>query len=98
MSVISINTDGLLQNAGNLSSRLSDLQQMNRRLETMITTIESSWRGTASQSYVRMMRGYLGKGRQMEQVLQEFVKYANQAAERFRTIDRDSANKIYRSF
>ena len=98
MSVISINADGLTQNAGNLSRQLSDLQQMNKQLESLIPMIEGSWRGAASQSYVRMMRGYLSKGRQMEQVLQEFIKYANQAAERFCTIDRDSANKIYRSF
>lgn len=98
MSVISINTGGLTQNAGDLSRQLSELRQMNKRLETMIATIESSWGGAASQAYVGMMRRYMSRGKQMEQVLQEFIRYANQAVERFRTIDRDSANKIYRSF
>lgn len=98
MSVISINTNGLTQNAGNLTKQLSELQQMNKKLETMITVIEGSWEGMASQAYVMMMQRYLARGKQMEKVLQEFARYANQAAERFRTIDRDSANKIYRSF
>ena len=98
MSVISINADGLKKNINNLAGEITELQHLNQKLESIVTEIGEQWKGMSSQAYLNMMHQYIKRGKQMESVLQEYMKYAGQVVERFETIDRDSANKLYHSF
>lgn len=98
MSRIVIDIEGLAQNSNNIAKRTRELQDLNRQLETIIQSIESTWEGEASRAYVRMMQNYLKQGKQMEKVLQEFKNYADNASSRFSEKDRALANKIHNAF
>ena len=93
-----INLDEIINNRNNLKKYIEDLKNLNSRLEQLINKIGDSWQGDASTSYINMMRKYADQARQMEQVLEEFDKYADSAVTRFSKTDEESANSIKNSF
>lgn len=94
MAQIRVNPEGLRQNASAISGKISELQSLNTRLTSLISSIDSSWDGEASQVYITTMSRYAEKARSMVDVLQELKRYMEQAASRFEQKDRDGANRI----
>ena len=98
MAKIKVDVDALSANSTALNSRISELQNLNNRLEDLINRIESSWEGQASLIYINIMRNHALKAKKMVDVLMEYKKYVDSAISKFSGVDKDSASKIRSSF
>ena len=81
-----------------LDQQIQELTELNKRLETLLGRIESSWEGDASTTYLRVMRTYAAQAANMVEVLKEFKSYVNNAADTFETFDKKTASRIWGSF
>ena len=98
MAKLKIEISALRTNQASLEKQIADLEALNRRLETLIARIESSWEGDASVSYIRVMRNYAQQAANMVQVLKEFKTYVNKTADTFETLDKNISSRIYGAF
>lgn len=98
MAKIHIEIDSLRSNSTQLEKRIADLQNLNTRLESLISRIEASWEGQASVTYISIMRGYATKTAKMVGVLLEYKKYVDSAIEKFSSVDKSAAARIRSSF
>lgn len=98
MAKIRVDVESLRGNSAQLNARITELQNLNARLENLINRIETSWEGQSSVTYISIMRGYANKASKMVIVLTEYKKYVDGAIEKFSSVDKSSANKIRNSF
>lgn len=98
MAKLKVEISGLRTNQANLEKQIAELESLNRRLETLLGRIESSWDGDASDSYIRVMRGYAQQAANMVEVLKEFKTYVNKTADTFETLDKTVASRIFGAF
>lgn len=98
MAKIRINVDELLENGNSMDKKISELQSLLARLNTLIERIEASWDGDASAAYINTMRGYAKQAEAMIHVLTEFKSYVTGASSLFKNSDSDVASKIRNSF
>lgn len=94
MARIKINIDGLQQNRNAIDQKINELQALNARLDSLLSSIESTWDGAASQQYIASMTQKKAKAKEMVAVLQELRNYMSQASERFEQQDKSGAAKI----
>lgn len=97
MAKIKIDIEGLRQNASKIERQIQTLQDLNSRLDRLISDIEATWTGVASEKYVSIMRIHKQKAELMVNVLTEFKRYINQASTTFERHDQEGANRIYNS-
>ena len=98
MAKVEVNITALKENESSLEQQITQLEALNNRLESLIGRIESSWEGDASAAYIRVMRNYASQAANMVNVLNEFKKYVNNAANTFETLDKKSSSRIKSSF
>ena len=98
MAKVEVNITALKENESSLEQQITQLEALNSRLEALIGRIESSWEGDASAAYIRVMRNYAAQAANMVNVLNEFKKYVNNAADTFETLDKKAASRIKGSF
>lgn len=98
MAKIKIDVDALKANASSLDARIADMQNLNTRLESLISRIQASWEGQASITYIAKITAQAAKAKKMVEVLMEYKKYVENAVSKFSTIDNNAANKIKNSF
>lgn len=98
MAKIRMDIEALTANAAQIDARITELQALNSRLESLISRIEASWDGVSSIAYIAIMRGHAEKAKKMIAVLTEYKKYVETAIEKFRSIDNGSASRIRNSF
>ena len=98
MAKIKINEEALMRSANILESKTNELINLNSRLDSLISRINDSWEGEASQRYISIMLSYASKSKSMIDVLNEYKKYVDSAVTEFREKDRNSATKIRNSF
>ena len=98
MAKFKVDITALRTDEKSLDQQIQDLMELNKRLETLISRIESSWEGDASVAYVRMMRNYASQAANMVEVLKEFKSYVNNAANTFESFDKKTASRIWGSF
>ncbi len=98
MTKLKVEISALRANQANLEKQIAELEALNRRLETLLARIESSWDGEASEAYIRVMRNYAQQAANMEQVLTEFKSYVNKTADTFETLDKNVASRIHGAF
>ena len=98
MAKLKIEISALRANQANLEKQIADLEALNRRLETLLARIESSWDGDVSVSYIRVMRGYAQQAADMVKVLTEFKTYVNKAADTFESLDKKISSRIFGAF
>ena len=93
-----IEISALRANQANLEKQIADLEALNSRLEALLARIESSWDGDASDSYIRVMRGYAQQAADMVKVLTEFKTYVNKTADTFENLDKKISSRIFGAF
>ncbi|MBQ1931110.1 MAG: WXG100 family type VII secretion target [Lachnospiraceae bacterium] len=98
MAKLKVEISALRTNQTNLEKQIADLEALNRRLETLLARIESSWDGDASDSYIRVMRGYAQQAADMVKVLTEFKTYVNKTADTFENLDKKISSRIFGAF
>lgn len=98
MALIKVDADALRTQAAAVETKISELNGMNGRLLALIQRIGDSWQGQASTAYARVMFGYLQQAQDMIQLLEEFKKYAENAAREFEAEDKQGAQRIRGSF
>jgi WXG100 family type VII secretion target len=98
MAKLKVEISALRTNQTNLEKQIADLEELNRRLETLLARIESSWDGDASDSYIRVMRGYAQQAADMVKVLTEFKTYVNKTADTFENLDKKISSRIFGAF
>lgn len=98
MAKLTVKITDLRSNQSALEKHIADLEALNRRLETLLARIESSWEGDASDSYIRVMRTYAEQASNMVQVLTEFKTYVNKTADTFETLDKNVSSRIWGAF
>ena len=94
MARIRINTDGLKSNISEMNNYIATLEQLNNRLQTLITRINDSWEGNACKAYVEAMMKRLSKSKEMVKVLVAFRGYMQQAVSKFEERDKIGAGNI----
>ena len=98
MAQIRIDIESLRSNSTQLTAKITELQNLNTRLENLIGRIEASWDGQSSITYIGIMRGYANKAVKMVDVLTEYKKYVDSAIEKFSNVDKSAAGRIRGSF
>lgn len=98
MGKIKVDTDRLRTDAEALSEKKRELDTLNRNLQGLLARIGESWEGEASAAYLNLMQSYAGRAQEIAAVLEEFRSYAERAAERFETADREAAAALRNSF
>lgn len=94
MAKIRVDIDALCQNKADIEARILELQNLNSNLDALLSNIEGSWTGAASEKYIATMRQHKRKAEQMVNVLNEFKGYIEQAADRFEQKDKEGASRI----
>ncbi len=98
MALIEINESALQTCSENLNNKITELQEMNLRLENITNRIEASWEGQSSRAYISIMRNYSIKSNDIIKVLTEYKGYVDSAINKFTTLDNNSASRIRNSF
>lgn len=98
MANIKINENMLRSNSKAIEVKIQELNEMNQRLNSVITRIEDSWEGDASIAYVNMMQNYAKQAEEMVTVLNEFKSYVDSAVTKFENMDKSAASKLRNSF
>lgn len=98
MAKLKVEISALRTNQANLEKQIADLEALNSRLEALLARIESSWDGDASDSYIRVMRGYAQQAADMVKVLTEFKTYVNKTADTFENLDKKISSRIFGAF
>lgn len=98
MAKIKIDENALRANAIALNSRITELQNLNNRLNELIIRIGDSWDGQASVAFINRITAQAAKAKKMEEVLQEYKNYVESTVEKFTTLDSSAANRIRGSF
>ena len=98
MAKIYMDIESLTKNASNLAARAATLTDLKARLDALIERIAASWEGEASAAYIQKMREYSKKVIEMIELVEEYKKYVDRAAEDFSKHDTDSASRIRGSF
>ena len=98
MAKIKVDVDALKSNASSLEARIVELQNLNTRLENLISRIQASWEGQSSEIYIAKITAQAVKAKKMVDVLTEYKKYVDNAVEKFSGVDSSSANKIKNAF
>ncbi len=98
MAVIRVDVAALRKQAAATEGKISELRSLNSRLQQLIVRIGDSWEGEASTAYRNLLLRYAKKAEEMGLLLEEFKKYAINAADQFETEDRIEANLIRNSF
>lgn len=98
MAKIKVDVEALRGNRAELENKIEEISQYNAELEKLIYQIHDGWQGASSEAYYQMMLGYQRRTVSMQQVLEEFKKYVEQAASQFETMDQQGAARIRQSF
>lgn len=98
MAKIKIDENALRANAIALNTRISDLQALNTRLDTLILRIGDSWDGNASEAYITRITDQAAKAKQMVKILEEYKRYVETTVQKFTDLDTRAASRIRGSF
>lgn len=98
MSRIKIDIDTLRSCASTMSGHISDYESLNSRFESLSASITDSWKGSAGQSYATKMNSYLQQAVSLVEIMNQFKKYAEDAADNFDEVDAACASRIRQSF
>ncbi len=98
MARITIDFDGLRQQANTMSTLTQNYETLNSRMNNLKNTIGAGWRGEASDAYMELMTKYHNQAFQLVGILDAFRKYATLAAEDFEALDNQCAAQIRNSF
>ena len=98
MAKFKVDISALRTDENSLEKQIQEMQELNRRLESLLSRIEESWEGDASAAYIRVMRKYAEQADNMVKVLTEFKSYVNKAATTFESFDKNTASRISGSF
>lgn len=98
MAKIKIDENALRANAIALNTRISDLQALNTRLDTLIVRIGDSWDGNASEAYITRITDQAAKAKQMVKILEEYKRYVETTVQKFTDLDTRAASRIRGSF
>jgi WXG100 family type VII secretion target len=97
MANIKVDIAVLTKNSQQLSQQINELQLLNNRLDALLTQIDASWDGAASEKYISVMRQHMRKAESMVSVLTEFKNYMEKAASLFSNEDQSGASRIRNS-
>lgn len=95
--VIRILIGELINNSGQIKQKAGELRELNIRFSAVLDRMEESWKGPASQNYIKGMRNYLAQAENAVNMLESFEGYANYAVESFSTGDKEAADVINQS-
>lgn len=98
MARITIDFDGLMQQAKTLSTLTQSYESLNSRMNSLKNTIGTGWKGEASEAYMELMTKYHSQAVQLVEILEAFQSYATQAAEEFESLDNQCAAQIRNTF
>lgn len=77
-----------------ITGQITDLEELNQRLGSLLGQMQDSWEGDASVSYITTMQERKRQAEKMVTVLEEFKHYIEQAKQRFTELDSRSASTI----
>ena len=97
-SKIAVDITALQGNEKTIDQYIARLEDLNTRLEMLLSRMEGSWEGNASASYLQLMGGYAAQAVNMAAVMGEFKNYVAKAHSLFETKDRSAASRISGSF
>ena len=98
MAKIKIDYDGLNQESGNLTSRISDYNAMMTKLRNLTEQISQGWKGDSGTSYVGKMNDYYNEGNKLIDVLNLFNNNIKDVTATFSQTDSECAASIMNSF
>ena len=98
MAKIKIDAAMLRSNSRSLASKIQELTELNRNLNTLLVQIGDSWEGDASRAYINMMQNYAKKASDMVTVLTEFKSYVDSDVNKFESADKSAASRLRGSF
>lgn len=98
MATVKVEISELRKNESAIQQQIRELSSLNARLESLLTRMESSWDGEASEAYMRLLRRYAQQTAKMVTVLEEYKGYVKNTADTFESMDKNSANRIRGSF
>lgn len=98
MGRIKVDIDALRNYVSTINGHISEYEALNSRMEALNASISASWKGDAKDSFETMMSGYLGQTKQLSEILSTFRNYAQDAANKFESIDTECAGRIRNSF
>ena len=98
MSVVKVDVENLQSAVSSLSQRISQLTNLNSRVNALLSRMDESWEGKACEQYISTMRQRMEKATRMIDVLSEFRSYAEKAIEWFSEQDQSSGSDIRNSF
>jgi WXG100 family type VII secretion target len=93
-SKIKINQEELMKVSTSLAKRIAEMITLNTRLEALITRINESWNGEASDAYIIMMTSYLNDCKKHIDLLNSFKSYIDSVVKKFSDWDSSSSNLI----
>lgn len=98
MARITINFDGLTQQATTLGALTQNYETLNARMKNMSDIISTSWKGEASTAYQTLMTKYYSQAVKLVEILNAFRGYATQATTDFESLDNSCATMIRNAF
>jgi len=98
MARITIDFDGLMQQANALSTLTQSYETLNNRMNNLKNTIGTGWKGEASEAYLELMTKYHNQAVKLVEILDAFRSYASSAAGEFESLDNQCAAEVRNSF
>lgn len=98
MGRIKIDVDSLRTYVSTINGRISEYEALNGRMDALNSSIGASWKGDAKGAFETMMSGYLQQTKQLGEIMVTFRTYAQDAADRFESVDAECASRIRGSF
>lgn len=98
MGRIKVEIDNLRSYISNLNGRINAYESLNVRMESLNSSILATWKGDAKNAFDSMMTGYMEQAKQLGGILTLFKGYAQDAVEKFESIDAECAARIRNSF
>lgn len=95
MSKITVDIQGLRENSDTLSNCVAEMENLYRRLNTLISQLDATWDGDASQAYISKLNRQANLVMDSAKITKEFSEYGKKTADKFEAID--AANKILES-
>ncbi len=98
MGRIKVELDNLRSYISNLNGRINEYEALNARMESLNSSILATWKGDAKNAFDSMMTEYIEQAKQLGGILTLFKSYAQDAVEKFESVDTECATRIRNSF
>lgn len=90
--------DSLREEAKQLQTQINKYKELEKKINTLLVRMRSSWEGDACNSYMNMMALYQGRINKMIQVLTDYKSYVEKSVTIIEDKDREIASQINNSF